>query len=125
MMKHAQIRLLWEVHNHKMAEKRRRIEALNEICWVCNRTVIYGWLVGHHMRYDPPYLIWVCQNPCHNEVHFTDLYPELKPSSIDPEERLEYFFLRQIPTVEQDNLRESEADYRIKDFYKRKVELEL
>lgn len=61
--------------------------ALGELCEVCGNKIKFGEEVYHHIGYFPEKKI-VVHKSCHNVIHKTDKYPELKPNK---EEILKFY----------------------------------
>ena len=77
-------------------ELARQINLSDEYCNICKTKKIYSKkeikevfdielpdvLINHHVSYNPEKVITVCRK-CHNKIHKTDEYPDLKPSTLE------------------------------------------
>jgi len=65
-------------------------DALKETCKVCDKKILLGKVVMHHVKYFPPEIIAVHAS-CHNKIHKTNLYPNLRPGK----DEIEKFYRKQ------------------------------
>jgi 5-methylcytosine-specific restriction endonuclease McrA len=77
-------------------ELAHQINLSDEYCYICKTKKIYSKeeikevfdielpdvLINHHVSYNPEKVITVCRK-CHNKIHKTDEYPDLKPSILE------------------------------------------
>ena len=54
-------------------------DSLKITCDVCGRKIDLHKEIIHHVSYDPEQVIYVHPS-CHQKIHKTDMYPDLKPN---------------------------------------------
>lgn len=62
-------------------QEKDRIEGLED-CKVCHQKIEREEQIWHHISYFPEEFVCVHKG-CHNKIHKTNLYPELKPDQAD------------------------------------------
>lgn len=55
-------------------------DALKKPCLVCNGKMDFNTGVRHHISYHPEKIV-VVHMGCHNRIHKTNLYPQLRPNT--------------------------------------------